>query len=291
MNHQPSIAVIYAATVLLSLIAAPRPVAAADFPAIVIDVTAGDIYQVENNGKKQMVVLYGVFAPPNPAAARQARDAGIQKALGKQVTVRVVERRPGMTVVELTLPDGTNLSHSLLREGFLRWDSLTADDDQGLRDLELLAKQDRVGVWSSPTSADEAPTANAGPVVQNERQFQRRLRADYDILEGRAYTDANGVPTLVLRGNGRKIVGFEKAAEQQRIDELTAAAQEAEWAAMEAALAEAEAAEQAAAEEQRLLDEAAARDAQNQNLQMLNDYVFFGRTRGMTVTTIPLSPY
>ena len=57
---------------------------------------------------------------------------------------------------------------------------------------------------------------------------------------------------------------------------------------MEAAIQQAEA-EQAAAEEQRLLDEAAARDAQAQNLQYLNDYMLFGR--GMRITTVPLSPY
>jgi len=261
---------------------------AQNFPAIVINVTAGDIYQVENKGQKQMVVLYGVVAPPSPAAARQARDAGIQKVLGKQVTVRVVERRPGMTLVELTLPDGSNLGQSLLRAGFLRWDSLTAANDQGLKDLELLAKQDRVGIWASSTPAAEAP--GAGAPLQNERQFERRLRTDYDILEGRAYTDAKGVPNLVLRGNGQKIVGFERAAEQQRQDEMAAAAEEAEWAAMDAAIAQAEA-DRVAAEEQRVRDEAAARDAQNYNLQMINEYVLFGGSgRGARVTTIPLSP-
>lgn len=262
--------------------------AAQSFPAVVIDVTAGDIYQVENKGEKQLVVLYGVVAPPSPAAARAARDAGIQKALGKQATVRVVANRPGMTLVELTLPDGTNLGHTLLRQGFLQRDSLTGASEQGLKDLEALAKQDRVGIWAAPTpTAEPAPAVPSEParVMENERRFDSSSVRAYDIIEGRAYTDEKGVPTLVLRGNAQKIIGFESEMEQQRIDELTAAAEEAEWAAMDDAIAQAEA-ERVATEEQRLLDQAAVRDAQMQNLQMMNDYLLFGGNRGLRTTQV-----
>ncbi len=277
---------------LTAIVVLIGPAAVADYKAMVVDVTAGDIYQVENTSKKkQMVVLYGVVAPTKPAAARLARETGIQKALGQQVTVRVVQQRPGMTLVELTLPDGTNLSHTMLRAGLLQWDSLTAAGDQGLKDLENLAKADRLGVWAD-VAPDGAASAKPGTpaAMKDERRFERRLSADYDILEGRAYTDEKGVPTLVLRGNGQKIVGFEHAAEQQRIDQEAADAEAAEWAAMDAAAAQAEA-EQAAAEQQRQIDDAAARDAQMQNLQMINDYVLFGGGRGTGITTIPLNPY
>lgn len=259
-----------------------------NYRSLVIGVTAGDIYQVQTDGKKELLVLYGVFAPPSPAAARAARSAGMEKALGKQVTVRVVERKPNLTLVEMTLPDGTNLGHSLLRDGFLQWDSLTAANDQGLKDLENLAKQDRAGIWAAATPASASvpePRAEAPQVRENERRFDSSSVRGYDILEGRAWTDEKGVPTLVLRGNARKIIGFENEIEQQRLDELTAAANEAQWSALDDALAQAEA-ERIAAEERRLLDEAALRDAQMQNLQMMNDYLLFGGTRGIRTTQI-----
>jgi endonuclease YncB( thermonuclease family) len=197
------------------------------FQARVVDVTAGDIFQIERKNKKEIVVLYGVVAGPSPLAAKQARQFATEKVLNQTVTVRVVERRPGMTLAELTLADGTNVGQVMLRNGLVRRDSLTAAQDQGLKDLENLAKQEHLGLWhnisldqvSAAAPGDAAARAKAASHGAGEKFYDRRMRAGYDILEGRSWTDENGVRTMVLRGNGEKIQGFEGEVENRVIQE------------------------------------------------------------------------
>ncbi len=226
------------------------------FQARVVGVTAGDIFQIDRKGKAELVVLYGVVAGPSPLAAKEARRYATEKALNQTVTVRVVERREGMTLVELTLADGANLGQVMLRNGLVRVDTLTAAKDQGLKDLENLAKQERLGLWRS-ISADPAPAARgkAPPGGADEQLYDRRIRAGYDILEGRSWTDEKGVRTFVLRGNGEKILGFENEAERQVIEGNEAMLAEEERLAEEAAAAQAEADRLAYEEEQQRMQQ------------------------------------
>ncbi len=246
-----------------------RPVWAEDYAALVTGVTAGDIYQVDRKGKEQLVVLYGVLAGPSPLAAKLAKEFAIQKVLNQHVTVRIVDRRPGMTLVEFTLADGSNLSHLMLRKGLLRWDSFTARDDQGLKDLEALAKQEKLGIWRG--AAAEVTQAQVPPSLQQsdsaatgEAYYERRIPAGYDILEGRSWVDENGVRTIVLRGNGAGISGFEAAVEQQAKDEIEAYLEEQAILEMEQAAAQAEA-DRRAYEEQLRADQEAAQQWQTDN--------------------------
>src|SRR5262245_6054885 len=123
----------------ISLLVCVGSVFAEGFSARVVDVTAGDIFRIDRKGKQEVVVLYGVVDGPSPLASKVAKQFATEKALNQTVNVRVVDRKSNMTLVELTLPDNTNLGHVMLRNGLVRWDSLTAPQDQGLKDLENLA--------------------------------------------------------------------------------------------------------------------------------------------------------
>ncbi len=280
------------ATALLS-----ESVFAESFAARVSGVTAGDIYQIDRSGQEELVVLYGARVGPNPMAAKQAREYATQNVLNRHVTVRVVARRPGMTLVEFTLADGSNLSHVMLRQGLLRWDSFTARDDQGLKDLEALAKQEKLGMWRSAAAAEPAASTPAptpkNSAVTNEVQYERRFAAGYDILEGRSWTDENGVRTIVLRGNGEKLEGFESAVEQQAAEENQAWLEEQMRLAEEAAAAQAEA--DRIYQEQLRAEEEAIQQAQMQNLQWLNQQFLLGGYNSYTgaggIRIVPGSPY
>lgn len=259
------------------------------YSAVVTDITAGDIYKIDRKGKEQLVVLYGVTSIGGKNAARQAKEFATEKVLNQHVTVRVVEKRSGMTLVEFTLADGSNLSHLMLRNGLLRWDSFTAREDEGLRELENLARQEKLGIWSSGGLAapgDSKPSAAARPVPASERQYERRVSAGYDILEGRAFTDEKGVPNLILRGNGEKLEGFEGEVEVQAAEENAALIAEEEQRMREEAAARAEA-ERVAYEQQVAADQEAARQAQLQNLNMINQQLVFGGVNAPSNTLAP----
>jgi hypothetical protein len=281
---------------LLAIMLLNSPVLAESFAARVSGVTAGDIYHIDRSGNEELVVLYGAQVGPNPLAAKQAREYATQNVLNHHVTVRVVDRRPGMTLVEFTLADGSNLSHVMLRQGLLRWDSFTARDDQGLKDLEALAKQEKLGMWRSavaePSASTPAPTPR-NSAITDEIQYERRFAAGYDILEGRSWTDENGVRTIVLRGNGEKWEGFESAVEQQAAEENQARRDEQIQLAEEAAAAQAEA--DRIYQEQLRAEEQAAQQAQMQNLQWLNQQFLLGGYNSYTgargIRIVPGSPY
>lgn len=268
-------------------------VSAQTFPAIVTDVTAGDIYKIDRKGKEQLVVLYGVTSLGIKGSARQAKDFATQRVLNQHVTVRIVEKRAGMTLVEITLADKSNLAHLMLQNGLLKWDSFTARDDQTLRDLENTARQEKRGIWgaggapAAKTSGPAPAQPKAGP--SGERQYERRFNAGYDILEGRAFTDEKGVPNLILRGNGEKIEGFEAEVEQQAAEENAAiiAAEEERMRADAAARAEAD---RVAYEQQLAAQQEAARQMQMENLNMINQQLFFGRNFGVASQPTFLTP-
>jgi endonuclease YncB( thermonuclease family) len=257
------------------------PAGAQDFQAKVLRVIAGDIFEIEQGRKTEIVVLYGVAVEGTAVAiAKQAREFAERTVLNQTVTVRIVERRPEMTLVELTLPDGANLGHVMLRNGLLRWDSLSAPNGDGLRDLERLAKQDGRGMWQHISSAAvRGGPGPAQPFASEQIVDHEPAGSGYEIIEGRIITDEKGGRTLVLRGTGQKMYGIEGIVEQQRFAEYEAYLEELRVAEEEQARLEMEA-EQRAIEDQRLAEEEYRRQLEFENQMLLNQQlqrnVYFG---------------
>lgn len=265
---------------------------AESFPARVVDISAGDIFEIAHQGTRELVVLYGVDAPSTATLiGKQAKTFAEQRVLNQPVTVRIVQRREGMTLVEFTLPDGSNLSHLMLRNGLAQWDSLSAPEDKGLQELQRLAENERLGMWSHPSSEAKSQAApkppTPGPPSPGERTLVQRPPAGgaYRVVESRVVTDEKGVKTLVLRGTGEKAFGFEAAAEQRRIEQEQARLAELERQRQELVQRQAEARQQWLEQQQRL-EQQRREQLQLQTMQMLNEEL--RRQRPGTVAVTPL---
>lgn len=283
-----SIARLLGCVALLGALA--QSAAAQNFPAKVVEVSAGDIFEIVHEGKRELVVLYGVDAPgPHVRVGKQAKAFAEERVLDKTVQVRVVKRREGTTFVDLTLPDGSNLSHVMLRQGLARWDPLSAPDDTGLKELQRLAQQEERGLWhhvslEEPSQA-LSPREPSEPTVARTRRDRAAPAGDYQIVEERVLVDEAGVKTLVLRGTGQKQAGYELAAEQQRLAEYQARMEQRRQQQQEQYQEQLEA-QRRAQEQQRRAQQERVQQMQLEQMQMLNRQL--QQQRGVNITVTPL---
>jgi micrococcal nuclease len=69
-------------------------------------------------------------------------------AFGKTVTLRILTtHRYCRPVAVVVLPDGGNLNHTIVREGFAWWFQRYVPRDQEFERLERLAREERPGLW------------------------------------------------------------------------------------------------------------------------------------------------
>ncbi|MBF0462780.1 MAG: thermonuclease family protein [Magnetococcales bacterium] len=117
----------------------------------VVRVVDGDTLRVERNGEEVKIRLQGVDAPEHDQPwGREATVFVRNQVLRQQVTVQGKERdRYGRLVAYVILPNGTNLSHLLLRQG-LAWWYYAYSNDHTLEAMEATARQARIGLWSDP---------------------------------------------------------------------------------------------------------------------------------------------
>lgn len=188
------------------------------FEARVVSVSAGDIFKVRRGGQSELVVLYGVAAPSTRSlAGKEARRFAMDRTLHRELSVEVMDRREGLTLVRLPLEDGRDLGELMLRQGLVKWDSLSAPKDEKLIRLEELARAEGLGLWRKHTQVAQAASLSAEVVVQELVLVSNPDGgSDYHIIDGRVMTDSAGIKTLILRGNGQKKIGFEAAVERRR---------------------------------------------------------------------------
>lgn len=129
---------------------------AGTFPATVTAVHDGDTLNVIYEGRVIRIRLDSVDAPETQQAfGGAARKFTAHLALGQTVTI--VERdidRYGRTVAVVTLQDGRNLNHELVRAGYAWWYRKYAAADSELQALESEARNAGLGLW-----AEAAPVA------------------------------------------------------------------------------------------------------------------------------------
>ena len=94
-----------------------------DFSGRVVGITEGDTISVRHAGRAERIRLNGIDCRERRQAfGTRARQFTSCLAFGKEVTVRVTGRdRYGRTLADVTLPDGTDLNHELVRAGYAWW--------------------------------------------------------------------------------------------------------------------------------------------------------------------------
>jgi len=73
------------------------------------------------------------------------------RSVGKQITLqRLGKDKYGRTIADVLLPDGTNVNHELVKDGWCWWYRKYAPGDTVLENLEAEAREGRKGLWADP---------------------------------------------------------------------------------------------------------------------------------------------
>ena len=128
---------------------------AAEFTGQVVGVVDGDSLRVIHNGRATPVRLTGIDCPEKGQAfGKRAKQATSDLAFNRDVTVLPVGKdRYARTLATIVLPDGKNLNHELVRDGWCWWYRKYAPTDADLERLEQDAREKKIGLW-----IDHAPT-------------------------------------------------------------------------------------------------------------------------------------
>jgi len=116
----------------------------------VVAVADGDTLTVLVNKTQHRIRLHGIDCPERkqPFGTKPKKLTG-DLAFGKVVSVEVVDRdRYGRDVGVVTLPDGSNLNHTLVKAGLAWWYRKYSPKDKTLAALETVARKARVDLWS-----------------------------------------------------------------------------------------------------------------------------------------------
>jgi endonuclease YncB( thermonuclease family) len=85
------------------------------------------------------------------AYGKRAKQAASALVFGKEVTLQTYGLdKYGRTIADVLLPDGTNVNHTLVKDGWCRWYRKYAPSDTKLEMLEAVARAARRGLWADP---------------------------------------------------------------------------------------------------------------------------------------------
>ncbi len=122
-----------------------------DFSGPVTDVLDGDTIKVSRNHHNVTIRLNGIDAPEKGQAyGHKSAEFSFTHSFGKDVTVQTFGLdKYGRTIGDVHLPDGTMLNKELVKAG-LAWWYCKYSMDQSLAQLEVEARQAKVGLWQDP---------------------------------------------------------------------------------------------------------------------------------------------
>jgi endonuclease YncB( thermonuclease family) len=130
-----------------------HPLAAfADFSGLVVSVLDGDTIEVLHNGKAERIRLSGIDCPEKGQAyGRRAKQEASALVFGREVTLQTHGKdKHGRTIAEVFVEKGTNVNHSLVKDGWCWWYQKYAPGDLVLQELEQDAKAYKKGLWAEP---------------------------------------------------------------------------------------------------------------------------------------------
>ena len=121
---------------------------ATEFTGQVVGVIDGNTLKFKHNGTEDQIRLYGIESPElNQKFGQEARQANTDWAMGRVVTVKAWGLdNVGRVIGIVILPDGNNLNHQLVKQGFARWDRRFPQETE-LEELETQARDAKRGMW------------------------------------------------------------------------------------------------------------------------------------------------
>ena len=128
------------------------PASAADVSGPVVSIIDGDTIEVLHNSKAERIRLNGIDCPEKGQAyGHKAKEAASALVFGKEVTLQTFGKdKYGRTIADVLLPDGTNINHTLVKEGWCWWYRKYAPGDMTLENLEAKARDAKRGLCAQP---------------------------------------------------------------------------------------------------------------------------------------------
>ena len=128
------------------------PLEAAAFSGPVVSILDGDTIEVLHNSHPEPIRLTGIDCPEKGQAyGQKAKHAASALVFGKEVTLQTYGTdKYGRTLADVILPDGTNVNHALVKEGWCWWYHKYALEDTTLEKLEAGARGGGRGPWADP---------------------------------------------------------------------------------------------------------------------------------------------
>ena len=118
----------------------------------VVAVERGDLLQLNHEGQRIEVALYGIDCPDSSQPfGPEAQQFAYRLAYNKNVSVQVYHQEHESAVAgNVILPDNRILNHELLKKGLAYWDQQEEPGNPRLQTFQTLAREMGAGVWSSP---------------------------------------------------------------------------------------------------------------------------------------------
>src|SRR5215467_5429535 len=80
---------------------------------------------------------------------KKAKQAASELVFGKEVTLQTYGKdKYGRTIADVLLSDGTNVNHTLVKDGWCWWYRKYAPGDTALEKLEKEAREAKKGLWA-----------------------------------------------------------------------------------------------------------------------------------------------
>jgi micrococcal nuclease len=123
-----------------------------DFSGPVVSILDGGTLEVLNGHHADRIRLSGIDCPENGQAySKKAKQAASALAFGKEVTIQTHGFDKYKRILgEVILPDGMNLNHELVRQGWCWWYRKHASGHALLEGLEQDARDAKKGLWVDP---------------------------------------------------------------------------------------------------------------------------------------------
>ena len=138
--------------VLISVVSFASPSFASEFTGPVVSVLDGDTLEVLHNHRAERIRLSGIDCPEKGQAfGHKAKEAASALVFAKEVTLYTHGHdKYKRTLADVILPDGTNVNHVLVKDGWCWWYRKYAPLDTELEEFEKEAREARKGLWVDP---------------------------------------------------------------------------------------------------------------------------------------------
>jgi micrococcal nuclease len=124
----------------------------ADFSGPVVSVLDGDTIEVLHNQHPERIRLSGIDCPEKGQAfGTRAKQAASELVYRKEVTLQTHGKdKYRRTLADVLLPDGMNVNHTLVKDGWCWWYRKYAPGNMLLEELETRARASGIGLWADP---------------------------------------------------------------------------------------------------------------------------------------------